>query len=44
MLPSVSYDIIDNERGEIPEIECSKELHVKDEYGTDNIIDEHTVF
>ena len=41
MLSSVTYNIVENERVEIPEIECSKELHVKDEYDTDNSIDEH---
>ena len=40
-LPSVTYNIVENERVEIPEIECRKEFHVKDEYDTDNIIDEH---
>ena len=43
MLPSVNYMIAENERVEIPEIACSKELHVKDEYDTDNIIDEHVL-
>jgi hypothetical protein len=37
------YQIAENERVEIPVIECSKELHVKDEYDTDNIIDEHII-
>ena len=40
MLPSVEYKIVENEV-EIPEIVYSKELHVKDEYDTNNIIDEH---
>ena len=37
MLPTVEYKIAENEKIDIPEIECCKELHVKDEYDTDNI-------
>jgi len=44
ILPTVFfYQIAENERVEIPVIECSKELDVKDEYDTDNIIDEHII-
>ena len=40
MLPTVDYHIIENEQFDIPVVKC-KELHVKDEYDTDNIIDEY---
>ena len=40
ILPTVEYNIIENEKLDIPVVKC-KELRVKDEYGTDNIIDEY---
>ena len=40
ILPTVEYNIIENEKVEIPVVIC-KECHVKDEYDTDNIIDEY---
>ena len=40
ILPTVEYNIIENEKFDIPIVQC-KELHVKDEYGTDIIIDEY---
>jgi len=35
ILPTAEYNIIENERVEIPVVKC-KELQVKDEYDTDN--------
>ena len=40
ILPTVEYEVVKNERVDIPTYEC-KELIVKDEYDTDNIIEEH---
>ena len=39
-LLDIKYKIIENEQAEIPVVKW-KELYVKDEYDTDNIIDEH---
>ena len=42
IFPTVQYNIVENERIDIPVDEC-KELHVKDEYATDDIIDNHII-
>eukprot|EP00438_Fugacium_kawagutii_P012227 Skav223953 [mRNA] locus=scaffold798:243805:247131:- [translate_table: standard] len=41
-LPTTKYQMVENDKVEIPEYEC-KELMVKDEYDTDDIIDNHIV-
>eukprot|EP00438_Fugacium_kawagutii_P013577 Skav212334 [mRNA] locus=scaffold5228:693:3725:+ [translate_table: standard] len=42
ILPLQKYEVVRNELINIPTLEC-KELLIKDEYNTDNIIDEHII-
>eukprot|EP00438_Fugacium_kawagutii_P014503 Skav208988 [mRNA] locus=scaffold395:76378:79443:- [translate_table: standard] len=41
-IPTVRYEVVRNEKVEIPIFEC-KELHIRDEYDTHNIIEEHII-